>query len=85
MIGVGQHMPFSFLPESEGDAIRLEDFLRRLVAEVGSPLIRRFRSPEQSAIFDPANQGDRVPTMPIILNRSGFQARIGKSPELRNY
>jgi 6-phosphofructokinase len=36
--------------------------------------------PEQSAIFDLANQGDRVPTMPIILQRSGFQARFGKSP-----
>ena len=31
MIGVGQHMPFSFLPELEGDAVRLEDFFRRVV------------------------------------------------------
>ena len=34
MIGVGQHMPFSFLPELEGDAVRLQDFFRRVVAEV---------------------------------------------------
>jgi hypothetical protein len=55
MIGVGQHMPFSFLPELEGDAVRLQDFFRRVVAEVSLPLIRRFRASEQSAIFDPAN------------------------------
>jgi hypothetical protein len=39
---VGQHMPFSFFPESEGDAVRLEDFFRRVVAEVSPPLIRHF-------------------------------------------
>jgi hypothetical protein len=39
IIGVGQHMLFSFLPESEGDAIRFEDFFCRLVAEVSSPLV----------------------------------------------
>lgn len=42
MIGVGQHMPFSFLPELEGGAIRLEDFFRRVVAEVSSPLDSNF-------------------------------------------
>jgi hypothetical protein len=50
MMGVGQHMPFSFLPELEGDAIRLEDFLRR-VAEVSSPLVRCFRAPEPSLLW----------------------------------
>jgi hypothetical protein len=43
IIGVGQHMPFSFLPESEGDAIRFEDLFCRLVAEVSCPLVRRSR------------------------------------------
>ena len=51
MMGVGQYMPFSFLPELEGDAIRLEDFFRRVVAEVSSPLIRCLRVPEHSAML----------------------------------
>jgi hypothetical protein len=42
MIRVGQHMPFSFLPELESDTIGFEDFFRRLVAEVSSPLLRWF-------------------------------------------
>jgi hypothetical protein len=67
-------MPFSFLPELKGDAIRLEDFLRRLVAEASSPFVRCFRAPEQSAIFDPANQEDGVPTMPIKLQKPNFGA-----------
>ena len=59
-------MPFSFLPQLKGDAIRLQNFFRRLVAEVSSPLIRCFRAPEQSAIFDPANPGDRVLTIGLV-------------------
>jgi hypothetical protein len=72
MIGVGQHMPFSFLPELEGDAVRLEDFLRRLVAEVSSPLIRRFRASEQSAMLCPANPGNRLLTMSVKLQKPNF-------------
>jgi hypothetical protein len=67
MIGVGQHMPFSFLPELEGDAIRLEDFFRRVVAEVSSPLVRCSRAPEHSAMLRPANSWNRLLTMPIKL------------------
>jgi hypothetical protein len=53
-------MRFSFLPEFEGDAMRFEDFFCRLVAEVSSPLIRRFRVPEQSAVLRPINPGNRL-------------------------
>ena len=67
MIGVGQHMPFSFLPEFEGDAIRLEDFFRRVVAEVSSPLIRCFRAPEHSAMLCSADPGNRLLTMSVKL------------------
>ena len=74
MIGVGQHMPFSFLPELEGDAVRLEDFLRRLVAEVSSPLIRRFRASEQSAVLRSANPWNCLLAMPIKLNDSSSDA-----------
>jgi hypothetical protein len=59
MIGVGQHMPFSFLPEFERDAIRLEDFFRR-VAEVSSPLVRCFRAPEHSAMLHPIDPRNRL-------------------------
>ena len=46
-------MSFLFLPELEGDAIRLEDFLRRVVAEMSSPPVRCSRAPEQSAMLHP--------------------------------
>jgi hypothetical protein len=59
IIGVGQHMPFSFLPELEGDAVRLQDFFRRVVAEVSPPLIRRFRASEHSAMLYPSNPRNR--------------------------
>jgi hypothetical protein len=72
MIGVGQHMPFSFLPESQGDAIRLEDFFRRVVAEVSSPLIRCFRAPEHSAMLYPADPGNRLLTMSVKLQKPNF-------------
>jgi hypothetical protein len=49
-MGVGQHKPFSFLPESEGDAIRFEDFFRRVVAEVSSPLVRCFRATPKTVV-----------------------------------
>ena len=74
MIGVGQHMPFSFLPELEGDAIRFEDFFRRVVAEVSSPLVRCSRAPEQSAVLRSANPWNRLPAMPIKLNDSNSDA-----------
>ena len=72
MIGVGQHMPFSFLPELEGDAIRLEDFFRRVVAEVSSPLIRCFRAPEHSAMLCSADPGNRLLTMSVKLQKPNF-------------
>ena len=72
MIGVGQHMPFSFLPELEGGAIRLEDFFRRVVAEVSSPLIRCFRAPEQSAMLCSADPGNRLLTMSVKLQKPNF-------------
>jgi hypothetical protein len=71
MIGVGQHMPFSFLPELEGDAIRLEDFFRR-VAEVSSPLVRCSRAPEYSAMLCPADPGNRLLTMSEELQKPNF-------------
>src|ERR1700756_1141012 len=74
MIGVGQHMPFSFLPELEGDAIRFEDFFRRVVAEVSSPLVRRSRAPKQSAILRPASPRNWLLAMPIKLNDSNSDA-----------
>jgi hypothetical protein len=67
IIGVRQHMRFSFLPELEGDAIRLEDFFRRLVAEVSSPLVRCFWAPEQSAMLHPINPRNRLLTISVKL------------------
>jgi hypothetical protein len=72
MIGVGQHMPFSFLPEFEGDAIRFEDFFRRVVAEVSSPLIRCFRAPEHSAMLCPINPRNRLLTISVKLWTPAF-------------
>jgi len=72
MVGVGQHMPFSFLPELEGDAIRFEDFFRRVVAEVSSPLIRCFRAPEHSAMLRPGNSWNRLLTMSVKLQKPTF-------------
>jgi len=72
MIGVGQHMPFSFLPELEGGAIGLEDFFRRVVAEVSSPLIRCFRAPEHSAMLCSADPGNRLLTMSVKLQKPHF-------------
>jgi hypothetical protein len=76
MIGVGQHIPFSFLPEFEGDAIRFEDFFRRVVAEVSSPLIRCFRAPEHSAMLCPANPRNRFLTMSKELQKPIFGALL---------
>jgi len=67
IIGVGQHMRFSFLPEFEGDAVRFEDFFCRLIAEVSSSLIRCSRAPEQSAMLHPTNPRDRLLTMSVKL------------------
>ncbi len=72
MIGVRQHMPFSFLPELEGDAKGFEDFFRRVVAEVSSPLIRCFRAPEHSAMLCSADPGNRLPTMSVKLQKPNF-------------
>ena len=72
MIGIGQHMPFSFLPEFEGDAVRLEDFFRRVVAEVSSPLVRCFRAPEYSAMLCSADPGNRFLTMSVKLQKHNF-------------
>lgn len=74
MIGVGQHMPFPFLPELEGDAVRLQDFLRRVVAEVSSPLIRRSWLSEQSAMLPSADPGNRFLAMAIESNESSSKA-----------
>jgi hypothetical protein len=74
MIGVGQHMPFSFLPELEGDAMRFEDFFCRLVAEVSPPLIRCSRASEQSAVLRPASPRNWLLAMPIKLNDSNSDA-----------
>jgi hypothetical protein len=76
MIGVGQHMPFSFLPELEGDAITFEDFFRRVVAEVSSPLIRCFRAPEYSAMLHPGNPRNRLLTMSVKLQKPNFGALL---------
>jgi hypothetical protein len=67
MIGVGQHMPFSFLPELEDGAIGLEDFFRRVVAEVSSPLVRSPRSPEYSAMLRPGNPRNWLLTISVKL------------------
>ena len=67
IIGVGQHMRFSFLPELDGDAIRLEDFFRRVVAEVSSPLVRCSRAPEQPAMLCPINPRNRLLTISVKL------------------
>jgi hypothetical protein len=72
IIGVGQHMPFSFLPELKGGAIRLEDFFRRVVAEVSSTLIRCSRAPEQSAMLCSADPGNRLLTMSVKLQKPNF-------------
>jgi len=72
MIGVGQHVPFSFLPELEGDAVRMEDFFRRVVAEVSSPLVRRSRVPEQSAMLHAVNPRNRLLTMSVKLQKHNF-------------
>ena len=67
VVGVGQHMRFSFLPEFEGDALEFEDFFCRLVAEVSSPLIGCSRAPEQSAMLHPINPRNRLLTMSVKL------------------
>jgi hypothetical protein len=72
IIGVGQHMPFSFLPESEDDAIRFEDFFRRVLAEVSSPLVRCSRASEHSAMLRPADPGNRLLTMSVKLQKPNF-------------
>ena len=55
VVGVGQLIQISFLPEFKGDAVRFEDFFCRLVAEVSSPFICCSRMPEQSAMLHPIN------------------------------
>ena len=72
MVGVGQHMPFSFLPQLEGDAIRFEDFFRRVVAEVSSPLVRCSRAPEYSAMLHPINPRNRLLTISVKLYKPNF-------------
>jgi hypothetical protein len=67
VVGVGQHMRFSLLPEFEGDALEFEDFFCRLVAEVRSPLIGCPRAPEQTAMLHPINPRNRLLTMPVKL------------------
>ena len=73
IIGVWQHMRFSLLPEFEGDAIRFEDFFCRLVAEVSSPLIRRSRVPEQSAMLYSSSSGNRLLAISVKLQNSTFE------------
>ena len=73
-MSVGQPIRISFLPEFEGDAVRYEDFFRRLVAVVSPPLIRCSRAPEQSAILRPASPRNWLLAMPIKLNDSGSNA-----------
>src|SRR6201987_4455387 len=74
VLGVGQQMRISFSPEFAGEAVRFEDFFCRLVAEVSPPLIRCSRAPEQSAVLRSANPWNRLPAVPIKLNRSGSNA-----------
>jgi len=76
IIGVGQHIPFSFLPELEGGATRLEDFFRRVVAEVSSPLVRCSRAPEYSAMLHPGNPRNRLLTMSVKLQKPNFGALV---------
>ncbi len=76
-------MPFSFLPELDGDAVRLEDFFRRVVAEVSSPLIRCFRAPEHSAMLCSADPGNRLPTMLVKLQKPNFGDPGIGSPEAK--
>src|SRR5271166_4641782 len=76
MIGVGQHMPFSFLPEFEGDTVRLEDFFCRLVAEVSPPLICRSGAPEQSAMLHPANPRYWLLAMSVKLQKPTFDTLL---------
>jgi hypothetical protein len=73
-MSVGQPFRVSFLPEFEGDAVRYEDFFRRLVAELSPSLIRCSRAPEQSAILRPASPRNWLLAMPIKLNDSGSNA-----------
>jgi hypothetical protein len=73
-MSVGQPIRISFLPEFEGEAVRFEDFFRRVVAEVSPPLIRCSRAPEQSAILRPANPWNWLLAMPIKLNDSNSDA-----------
>jgi hypothetical protein len=73
-MSVGQPIRISFLPESEGEAVRYEDFFCRLVAVVSPPLIRCSRAPEQSAIPRPANPWNCLLAMPIKLNDSNSDA-----------
>ena len=74
VMGVGQPIRISFLPEFKGEAVRCEDFFCRLVAEVSPPLIRCSRAPEQSAVLRSANPWNRLPAMPIKLNDSNSDA-----------
>ena len=73
-MSVGQNTRISILPEFEGEAVRFEDFFRRPRAEVSPPLIRCFRSPEQSAVLRPASPWDWLLAMPIKLNDSSSDA-----------
>ena len=73
-MSVGQPIRISFLPEFEGEAVRFEDFFRRVVAEVSPPLIRCSRAPEQSAILRPASPWNWLLARPIKLNDSGSNA-----------
>jgi hypothetical protein len=58
--------------EFEGGAIRFEDFLRRVVAEVSSPLVRSSRTPEHSAMLCSADPGNRLLTISVKLTTPAF-------------
>jgi hypothetical protein len=73
-MSVGQPIRISFLPEFEGEAVRLENFFCRLGAEVSASLIRCSWAPEESAIPRPANPWDWLLAVPAKFNDAGSDA-----------
>jgi hypothetical protein len=68
IVGVRQQLRISSLPQLDGDAVRLDDFIYRLVvAELSSPLVCCFGSAKQSAMPYSAGCRNRPPAMPVKL------------------
>jgi hypothetical protein len=69
-------MRASLSPEFEGDAVRVQDFFCRRVAEVSPSLTHCFGVPEPSAMLGPTNPWNRVSAMPIESNASSPDALL---------